>query len=80
LELPAVSREVAGDDLALIDALEAVAGRLDGEIRQGARSDPRVKVLTQLRGVGPFTALVILAGIGGISQFGRRANWRRGPG
>jgi transposase len=30
---------------------------------------PRVKVLTQLPGVGPFTALVILAEIGDITRF-----------
>jgi transposase len=52
LPLPAASREVAGDGLALIDATEARTGRLDGEIRQRARSDPRVKVLTQLPGAG----------------------------
>src|SRR5216684_5709134 len=44
LELAAVSREVIDDDLALIDALDAVIDRLDWEIRQRARSDPRVKV------------------------------------
>src|SRR5207247_2135827 len=48
LPLPAASREVAEDGLALIDATEARTGRLDGEIRQRARSGPRVKVLTQL--------------------------------
>jgi len=69
LPLPAASREVAGDGLALIDATEARIDRLDGEIRQRARSDPRVKVLTQLPGVGPFTALVILAEIGDITRF-----------
>ncbi len=46
LELPAASREVAGDDLALIDTLEDRIDRLDWEIHQCARSDPRVKVLT----------------------------------
>ena len=53
-------------------------GRLDGEIRQRARSDPRVKVLTQLPGVGPFTALVILAEIGDITRFAsarKLASW-----
>jgi transposase len=69
LPLPAVSREVVEDGLALIDATEARIDRLDGEIRQRARSDPRVKVLTQLPGVGPFTALVILAEIGDITRF-----------
>src|SRR5213080_494369 len=78
LQLPAVSREVVDDDLALIDALETVIGRLDWEIHQRARSGPRVKVLTQLPGVGPFTALVILAGVGDVSRFGsarKLASW-----
>jgi len=57
LELPAVSREVIEDDLALIDALQVRIDRLDWEVHQQARRDPRVKVLTQLPGVGPFTAL-----------------------
>jgi transposase len=70
LELPAVSREVIEDGLALIDALQPVIDRLDWEVRQHARTDPRVKVLTQLPGVGPFTALVILAETGDISRFG----------
>jgi transposase len=69
LPLPAVSREVAGDGLALIDATEARIDRLDREIVQRARSGPRVKVLTQLPGAGPFTALVILAEIGDITRF-----------
>ena len=69
LQLPAASREVIDDDLALIDALEVPIDRLDWEIRQRARSDPRVKVLTQLPGVGPFTALVILAETGDVSRF-----------
>jgi transposase len=70
LQLPAVSRELAGDDLGLIDALQDRIDRLDWEIRQRARSDPRVKVLTQLPGVGSFTALVILAEIGEVSRSG----------
>ena len=69
LELPAASREVVEDDLALIDALQPVIDRLDWEVRQRARTEPAVKVLTQLPGVGPFTALVILAETGDISRF-----------
>jgi len=78
LELPAVSREVIEDDLALIDAVQVPIDRLDWQVRQHARSDPRVKVLTQLPGVGPFTALVILAQTGGISRFAsarKLASW-----
>ena len=78
LDLPAVSRELVNDDLALIGALETVIDRLDWEIRQRGRSGPRVKVLTQLPGVGPFTALVILAEVGEVSRFGsarKLASW-----
>jgi transposase len=70
LQLPAVSREVIEDDLALIDALQQLIERLDGEVRQHARADARVKALTQLPGVGTFTALVLLAEIGDVSRFG----------
>jgi transposase len=69
-DLPAVSRELAGDDLGLIGARHERTDRLDGEIRQRARPDPRVKVLTRLPGTGPFTALVILAEIGEVSRSG----------
>jgi len=78
LELPAVSRELAGDDLGLTGALQERVDRLDWEIRQRARSDPRARVLTQLPGVGPFTALVILAEIGEVSRFAsarKLASW-----
>jgi len=78
LNLPAVSRELADDDLGLIDTLQERIDRLDWEIRQRARSDPRVKVLTQLPGVGPFTALIILAEVGDIRRFGsarKLASW-----
>jgi len=78
LDLPAVSAEVIQDALALIDALESVTGRLDAEIRGHARSDPRVNVLTRLPGVGPFTALVLLAEIGDITRFAsarKLASW-----
>jgi transposase len=69
LELPAASREVIDDDLALIDGLQQPIDRLDWEVRQRAKPEPDVKVLTQLPGVGPFTALVLLAEIGDISRF-----------
>jgi transposase len=45
---------------------------------QQARAYPRVKVLTQLPGIGPFTALVILAEVGDVSRFAsarKLASW-----
>src|SRR5438552_6752043 len=82
LDLLAGPRELAGDYLGLIDALQERIDRLDWEIRQRARSDPRVKVLTQLPGIGPFTALVILAEAGDISRLAsarQLASWAGPP-
>ena len=53
LDLPPVSREVVADCLAVIDGLAPVIDRIDGELRQHAKADPRVKTLTTLPGVGP---------------------------
>jgi len=69
LELPAVSREIITDALAVIGTLALLTDRIDGELRQHAKADPRVKVLTTLPGVGQFTALVMLAEIGDITRF-----------
>jgi transposase len=78
LDLPAVSRELVEDDLALIGALETVIDRLDWEIRQRGGSGPRVTVLTQLPGVGPFIALALLAEAGDVTRSGsarKLASW-----
>jgi transposase len=78
LDLPAVSRQIVTDCLASIDALTPVIERLDGELHQHAKADPRVKVARTLPGVGEFTALVMLAEIGDISRFGsarKLASW-----
>jgi hypothetical protein len=69
LDLPPVSREIVTDCLASIDALAPLIERLDGELRQHAKADPRVKALTTLPGVGQFTALVLVAEIGDITRF-----------
>jgi transposase len=69
LELPAASREIVTDCLAVIDALAVLTDRIDGELHQHAKADPRVKVLRTLPGVGEFTALVMVAEIGDISRF-----------
>jgi transposase len=69
LDLPATSREIVADCLAVIDGLAPVTGRIDAELRAHAKADPRVKTLTTLPGVGQFTALVMLAEIGDITRF-----------
>ena len=78
LDLPATSREIITDCLAVIDGLAPVIDRIDGELHQHARTDPRVKTLRTLPGVGEFTALVMVAEIGDISRFGsarKLASW-----
>jgi transposase len=78
LDLPAISREVVTDCLAVIDGLAPVIDRIDAELRQHAMADPQVKVLTTLPGVGQFTALVMPAEIGDITRFGsarKLASW-----
>jgi hypothetical protein len=69
LELPAISREIVTDCLAFTGALAPEIDRIDGELRQHAKDDPRVKTLTALPGVGQFTALVMVAEIGDITHF-----------
>ena len=78
LDLPAVSREIVTDCLAFIDALAPEIDRIDAELRQHAKADPRAKVLTTLPGAGQFTALVMLAEIGDITRFSsarKLASW-----
>jgi transposase len=78
LNLPAASRQVIDDALAVIDAVQQPIDRLDREVHQRARSEPAVQVLTQLPGVGVFTALVLLAEIGDITRFAsarKLASW-----
>jgi transposase len=69
LDLPTAAREIVTDCLAVIDGLAPLTGRIDDELHQHAKADPRVKVLRTLPGVGEFTALVVLAEIGDISRF-----------
>ena len=69
LDLPPVSREIVTDCLAFTDALAPQIDRIDAELRQHAKADPRVKALTTLPGVGQFTALVIVAEVGDITRF-----------
>jgi len=69
LDLPAASREIVTDCLAVIDHLAPLISRIDGELHARARADPRVKALRTLPGAGEFTALVMLAEIGDITRF-----------
>jgi transposase len=79
LDLPPASREIITDALAVIDALAVLIDRIDGELHQHAKADPRVKALRTLPGAGEFTALVTVAEIGDITRFPSArtlASWR----
>jgi len=69
LDLPAASRQIITDCLAVIDHIAPVIERIDGQLHQHAKAGPRVRELTTLPGVGEFTALVILAETGDITRF-----------
>ncbi|MFE0134995.1 IS110 family transposase [Streptomyces sp. NPDC059037] len=78
LPLPDIARSAVADRLEVIDALQVVIERLDTTLAQAAKADPRVKALTALPGIGPLTALVIVAEIGDIRRFSsarKLASW-----
>lgn len=68
-DLPLVSREIVDDCLALVDAIDPLIRRLEGTVLAMAAPDPRVEALTTLHGVGPLTAMTLVAEIGDISRF-----------
>jgi transposase len=69
LELPRTKRLVVEHCLALIDSLAKPIASLEREIHAQATPDSRIQALTTSYGVGPFTALTLVAEIGDISRF-----------
>jgi transposase len=69
LDLPPVPRSVVADLCTLLDALQLPIDAADRQLAQAAKDDPRVKLLQRLPGVGPLTALTIVAEVGDISRF-----------
>ncbi|WP_177240116.1 transposase [Streptomyces monashensis] len=69
LPLADTARGAVAGRLEVIDALQVVIDRLDAALAQAAKADPRVKSLTALPGIGPLTAMVIVAEIGDIRRF-----------
>jgi transposase len=55
--------------LALIDDFTREIQATTEEIDQRAKADDRVDVLTQIRGIGPYTAMLIIAEVGAIERF-----------
>ena len=69
LPLPAVQRAIVTDCLALIDAISPLVARLERDLLTRTRPDPRVLALQALPGIGPITAMTLVAEIGDIGRF-----------
>lgn len=55
--------------LALIDDFDREIETVTVEVDARAKADERVEVLTQIRGVGPYTAMLVIAEVGDVSRF-----------
>ena len=69
LELRAAPRRRLDSLIALICDFDREIADTTREIEQRAHEDDRVDVLTQIRGVGRYTALLIIAEIGDFTRF-----------
>ena len=69
LELRDAPRRRLDSLLSLIEDFDREIGQTTVEIEQRAKLDDRVDVLTQIRGVGRYTAMLIIAEVGDINRF-----------
>lgn len=69
LELPAAGWHVLDCSLQQTDQLDQIIEEEGKRLRRIAQEDPRARWLMTIPGVGPFTAVVLLAEIGDISRF-----------
>ncbi len=71
VELPAEERARVDSALRLLDALAAEVAAVDHELVELALADARVRHLITIPGVGPVSALAIVAVVGDVRRFGR---------
>jgi transposase len=76
--LTAVAREQVTIALAMIDALDRQLAPLDKELRAHAQRQPGCKALMAHYGIGPLTAVTILAELGDTGRFSSNSA-RTGP-
>jgi transposase len=69
LELPDAPRRRLDSLIALICDFDREMTDTTSEIDQRAKADERVKLLCQIRGIGPYTAMLIIAEIGEVKRF-----------
>lgn len=71
VELPSEERAQVDCTLRLLDGLAGEITRVDSALLEEALADPRVRHLLTLPGIGPVSAIAIVAVIGDIARFGR---------
>jgi transposase len=69
LALPDGPRRRLDSLLTLIGDFDREITQTTSEIDQRAKADERVKLLCQIRGIGPYTAMLIIAEIGEVTRF-----------
>jgi transposase len=69
LALPDGPRRRLNSLLALIGDFDREITQTTGEIDQRAKADERVKLLCQIRGIGRYTAMLIIAEVGEVKRF-----------
>jgi transposase len=69
LELPEGPRRRLDSLMALICDFDREINTTTREIDQRAKADERVKLLCQLRGIGHYTAMLIIAEVGDVKRF-----------
>jgi transposase len=69
LELPEAARRRLDSTLALIADFTREIDRTTHEIDAGAKDDPYVEVLCQIRGVGRYIAMLVIAEVGDVTRF-----------
>ena len=69
LELREPPRRRLDSLLALIDDFERELELVAREIDQRAKQDPCVRVLCQIRGIGRYTAMLVIAEVGDVARF-----------
>ncbi len=69
LQLPDGPRRRLDSLTALICDFDREITNTTSEIDQRAKADERVKLLCQIRGIGPYTAMLIIAEVGEVKRF-----------
>lgn len=69
LELRAPYRELINQDLKVLAAINGEIKKATEEIEDMAEKDARAELLLPIRGMGPYTAMLVVAEIGDIHRF-----------